>query len=69
MRELPDEYIVEVADDGIGFDAGAADDDGARVSCDYYDFLDGDLLALNVWQGEYMEQYSWAEATKASLLR
>ena len=30
-RELPDEFTVEVADDGIGFDVAAADGDGAHV--------------------------------------
>ena len=48
---------------------GALGVNAARVSCDYYDFLDGDPIALNAWRGEYMEQYSWAEAAKASLLR
>ena len=39
------------------------------VSCDYYDYLAGNPLAINSWRGEYMSQYAWAEATKASLLR
>lgn len=39
-----------------------------RISCDFYDFLAGDPLALNAWHGEYMNQYSWAEITKASLI-
>ena len=43
---------------------GALGVNAGRVSCDYYDFLDGDPLALAAWRGEYMEQYSWAEATK-----
>ncbi|MBQ9043648.1 MAG: histidine kinase [Eggerthellaceae bacterium] len=30
-RELPGEFTVEVADDGIGFDVAAADGDGAHV--------------------------------------
>ena len=40
-----------------------------RVSCDYYDLLDGDPLTLNAWRGEYMSQYTWAEITKGSLLQ
>lgn len=40
----------------------------SHTSCDYYRFLEGDPLAINAWHGEYMEQYSWAEATKAALL-
>lgn len=39
-----------------------------RFSCDYYRYLEGDPLAINAWHGEYMEQYSWAEPTKAALL-
>ena len=43
--------------------------DVARVSCDYYDYLAGNPLAVNGWRGEYMNQYTWAEATKAALLQ
>ena len=43
--------------------------DMEAVSCDYYDYLAGNPLAINSWRGEYMSQYAWAEATKASLLR
>ena len=42
--------------------------DMERVSCDYYDFLAGDPLAVGAWHGEYMDQYAWAETTKASLI-
>lgn len=48
---------------------GAVGIDATGVSCDYYDFLAGDPLALNAWRGEYMSQYAWAEPTKAALLR
>lgn len=37
-----------------------------RVLCDYYDMLEGRGLS-DAYRGEYMEQYSWAETTKASL--
>ena len=43
--------------------------DTAQVSCDYYDLLAGDPLAISAWHGEYMSQYSWAEETKAALVR
>lgn len=43
--------------------------DMSRVSCDYYDFLAGDPLAVSAWHGEYMSQYAWAETTKAALMR
>lgn len=37
------------------------------VDCDYYDFLKGIPGAVNLYQGEYMAQYSWAEMTTAAL--
>lgn len=37
------------------------------VDCDYYEFLRGNLSAVNSYQGEYMIQYSWAEMTTAAL--
>lgn len=43
--------------------------DVERMSCDLYDFLAGDPLAIAGWRGEYMNQYSWAEDTKAALAR
>ncbi len=30
-------------------------------SCDYYDFIHGDVRMVNAYMGEYMAQYSWAE--------
>ena len=38
------------------------------LDCDYYRALEGDALARSAFHGEYMEQYSWAEATKAQLV-
>lgn len=38
-----------------------------KIKCDLYDYLAGDSLAINVYQGEYMSNYSWAEFTNASL--
>ncbi|MGN0813749.1 MAG: response regulator [Candidatus Coproplasma sp.] len=37
------------------------------VSCDYFDFLEGNAVGANVYCGEYMSQYSWAEVTHAYL--
>lgn len=48
---------------------GALGVDMNQLSCDYYRYLAGDPLAINAWRGEYMSQYSWAETTKATLLR
>lgn len=33
------------------------------IDCDYYDWIDGDINAINKYNGEYMSQYSWAEFT------
>lgn len=38
------------------------------IDCDLYNLWAGDPLALASWRGEYMNQYSWAEATKAALI-
>lgn len=38
-----------------------------RLDCDYYRALAGEPFAQRAFCGEYMEQYSWAEATKARL--
>lgn len=32
-----------------------------KVSCDYYNYLDGDAQAVNSYKGEYMKEYDWAE--------
>jgi len=36
-------------------------------SCDLYDFLEADAIAVNSYMGEFMSQYSWAEFTNAYL--
>lgn len=41
--------------------------DTSKVTCDYYQFLKGDVQAINAYMGEYMNNYSWAEFTTASL--
>ncbi len=38
-----------------------------KFECDYYDYLDGKPYAISAFHGEYMSQYSWAEATMATL--
>ena len=39
------------------------------VHCDYYDFLTGDATAVKSFAGEFMNQYSWAEAELSFLER
>lgn len=38
-----------------------------QLDCDYYRLLQGDPQAVNAYGGEYMSQYSWAEATAGKL--
>lgn len=47
---------------------GAIGVDTGRMDCDYYRYLKGDLEAINAFTGEYMRQYSWAEATLGRIL-
>ncbi len=35
--------------------------DTTLLDCDYYRYLDGEIAAVNRYQGEFMVQYSWAE--------
>lgn len=37
------------------------------IDCDYYRWMDGDPVAINAFNGEYMTQYSWAETTLAGI--
>lgn len=37
------------------------------LDCDYYRMLDGDSDALNSFDGQYMQQYPWAELTSGRL--
>ncbi len=39
------------------------------LSCDYFDFLNGDANAANAWRGEYMRQYSWGEMRIPEIMR
>ena len=41
--------------------------DTALIRSDYYDFLSGDIQAVNAFMGEYMMGYEWAEMTTAAL--
>ncbi len=37
------------------------------MDCDYFRWIDGEAAAINAFNGEYMTQYSWAEATLAGI--
>ncbi len=41
--------------------------DKTKIFCDYYEFLDGDVNAINSYLGEYMKNYSWSEETAGAL--
>lgn len=39
-----------------------------NVRCDYYDYLEGDPAAFNLYRGAYMSQYQWAKGEKKDVL-
>lgn len=41
--------------------------DPTKIDCDYYRALSGDVNQLNLFTGEYMANYSWAEFTVGNL--
>ena len=41
--------------------------DRTKFECDFYKYLNNDIEAINLYTGEYMSQYSWAELTHAYL--
>lgn len=41
----------------------------ALLECDYYDYLNNIPYAVRAYQGEYMQQYSWAEERIGSFSR
>ncbi len=38
-----------------------------KIRCDYYDYIKGTPEGINAYKGEYMVQYSWADATGSEL--
>ena len=38
-----------------------------KLLCDYYEYLDGNPDALNLYRGAYMQQYNWAQPTPLRL--
>lgn len=41
--------------------------DTTQIDCDYFAALNGDMVQLNAFTGEYMSNYSWAEFTAGEL--
>lgn len=68
VKDLRDSFAAAGAADiirrqervGIGLDV-------ARFDCDYYRYLQGDPLAIHQFNGRYMDQYDFAEETRARL--
>lgn len=40
-----------------------------QIACDYYNWMQGDIQAINAYRGEYMSQYSWGEFTLGGIER
>lgn len=40
-----------------------------KLDCDYYRFLKGEAAAVNLYRGDYLPQYSWAEFRNGELSR
>lgn len=60
FKELGIEEVLVVQRGKVGINT-------ALVQCDFYDFMAGDAVAINSYQGEFMTQYSWSEITNAEL--
>ena len=53
--------------DVIYSDRGKLGVDVSKISCDYYDYINKVQGSGDLFRGEYMSQYSWAEETLANL--
>lgn len=65
LRQFMKEYDL----DFIDISRGRCHVIPGRIVCDYYQFLEGNELAVKSFGGEYMGEYSWAETTLARLER
>lgn len=61
LRSLKLDLRKEGVEDVIRKDWNSWSVDQSKIDCDYYDFLKGSPAAVNLFQGEYMTQYYWAE--------
>lgn len=67
VKDLKDRLREAGCDDIILQQRGKIGIDREKVDCDYYDWLDGKIYGVNLYQGEYMAQYSWGELTNAEM--
>ncbi|MCQ2517092.1 MAG: response regulator [Saccharofermentans sp.] len=61
FKTLKKEQLTDIVTKGWGTFRLNVD----KVKCDAYDFTDGQPYAINLFHGEYMENYSWSEVSKA----
>ena len=67
IKDLKDTFSDAGCEDVIIRQRGKIGIDREKVDCDYYDWLDGRFYAVNLYQGEYMAQYSWSEMTHGGI--
>ena len=67
VKDLKDRLREAGCDDIIVQQRGKIGIIREKVDCDYYDWLDGKIYAVNLYQGEYMAQYGWSEMTNAGI--
>ena len=60
LREIGEEDAVVTMRGGIGLVP-------SKIKCDFFDYLAGKPKGINSYNGEYMQQYSWAEVTHGNL--
>ncbi|MGN0142058.1 MAG: response regulator [Roseburia sp.] len=66
-KDLKDIFSGAGCEDVIVRQRGKIGIDREKVDCDYYDWLDGKIYAVNLYRGEYMTQYGWSEMTNAEI--
>ena len=66
-KELLDKFRKREAEDVFILKRGRLGINKDKVSCDFYDWIDGKPEAINAYWGKYMSQYSWAELTNERL--
>lgn len=66
-KDLVDTFAEQRLSAVLNLQRGKMSIDASAVDCDYYDFLRGDVAAINSYAGEFMSQYSWGEMTNAEL--
>ena len=66
MRDTPVEYGIG---DILVMKQGLLSIKPEMIDCDMYRMIDGDPAAVNLYTGEYMTGYAWAEEVKYQFRR